>query len=77
MPKPGKNEKKSDFIKRCIPIVISEGKKQDQATAICYSIWKRSKEKKNSMTEEQLIKIITDISKTLDKMSEMLKEKRE
>lgn len=46
MPTPKKNEKKKDFIKRCIPYVMDEGRKQDQATAICYSIWDESKKGK-------------------------------
>lgn len=37
MPIPG--ESKDDFISRCIPVVIGEGKDQDQAAAICYSYW--------------------------------------
>lgn len=47
MPTPKKNEKQKDFIKRCIPFVIDEGTTKDpkQATAICFSIWKRSKKK--------------------------------
>lgn len=43
MPTPGKNESQKDFISRCIPIVIGEGVEKDQATARCYSIWRRSK----------------------------------
>jgi hypothetical protein len=35
--KPNAGESKNDFLGRCIPIVIREGKDQDQATAICYS----------------------------------------
>lgn len=40
MPKPRKKETKKDFIKRCIPEVVGEGKSPEQATAICYSLWK-------------------------------------
>ena len=39
MPKPKEGESKEDFMERCIPILIDEGKNQDQAMAICYSIW--------------------------------------
>lgn len=35
--KPG--ETKREFVSRCIPIEIANGKEVDQATAICYSIW--------------------------------------
>jgi len=43
MPEPRKDETKENFISRCIPYVVKEGRKQDQAAAICYSIWKRIK----------------------------------
>ena len=41
MPKPEPTEKKDDFIKRCIPIVLDEGtaKTPDQAVAICNAIY--------------------------------------
>lgn len=38
MPKPKKYERKKKFISRCIPKLINEGKEQDQAIAICYTI---------------------------------------
>ena len=38
---PSKGEHETDFIPRCISYVVSEGKDQDQATAICYSIWEQ------------------------------------
>jgi len=42
---PKKGESKKDFIGRCIPVVESEGYKHDQAVAICYSMWEKSKKK--------------------------------
>lgn len=39
MPKPHKDENKEDFISRCIPMLVDEGRDQDQAVAMCYSIW--------------------------------------
>ena len=44
MPTPGKNEKREDWLKRCIPQLIDEGRKQDQAVAICMDMWRRRKE---------------------------------
>jgi hypothetical protein len=41
-PKPG--EDKDKFIGRCIPVFVHEGKPQDQAVAICHSMWKRKNE---------------------------------
>jgi hypothetical protein len=37
---PSKGERENDFIPRCIDYVINEGKDNEQAAAICYSIWK-------------------------------------
>jgi hypothetical protein len=39
MPKPGKNEKQKEFMSRCISQVVGEGKGQEQAVAMCSSIW--------------------------------------
>ena len=43
MPNPRKGEKKDDYISRCIGVLINEGKEQDQAVAICNSMWDESK----------------------------------
>jgi len=50
MPTPRKGEKQSDFVSRCIPIVLEEGtaKDQKQAAAVCYSMYKQKKEKSMS-----------------------------
>ena len=37
--KPTGGESKDAFISRCIPVLIKEGKPEDQAAAICYSSW--------------------------------------
>jgi len=41
MPVPRSNENEQEFISRCIPELIKENKDQEQATAICYSIWEQ------------------------------------
>lgn len=43
MPNVGDKETESEFMNRCIPIVIEEGKSKEQAIAICSSVWQRSK----------------------------------
>jgi len=44
MPKPRKNEKKDEFISRCIEYVVDkEDMKQTQAVAYCYAIWDEDK----------------------------------
>lgn len=45
MPEVKENESRDEFIKRCIPIVVDEGKDQDQAIAICNNLWKEEGEK--------------------------------
>ena len=39
MPKPKPFERQVDFIERCVPELLDEGKPVEQATAQCYSIW--------------------------------------
>jgi len=39
MPTPRKGERKKEFINRCIPMLVDEGKPQNQAIAQCHSIW--------------------------------------
>ena len=46
-PKAGESE--DDFIGRCIPVIMNEGKQQDEAIAICYSYWEGNAE----FSEEQ------------------------
>lgn len=38
---PSKGEHETEFMPRCIKYVIDEGKDQEQAIAICYSIWEQ------------------------------------
>ena len=41
MPTPNDNETREEFISRCIPYVMDEGKTRDQAMGMCYGIWKQ------------------------------------
>jgi hypothetical protein len=52
MPKPRPNEQKEDYISRCIPVVINEGKSREQAYAICQGMW----EDRNMSAYEKIIK---------------------
>jgi hydroxymethylpyrimidine pyrophosphatase-like HAD family hydrolase len=38
---PNKGEKKDEFLNRCISYVINEGKENEQAVAICNSLWEQ------------------------------------
>jgi len=51
---PSAGESESEFISRCIPVVIGEGKDQDQAAAICYSYWE---DRFESKTEEYMAQL--------------------
>lgn len=41
MPQPKSGEDQADYLGRCIPALIREGRERDQAIAICYSNWDR------------------------------------
>lgn len=41
MPKPKKGETEKDFVKRCIPELMHEGRPQNQSIAICFSIYSK------------------------------------
>jgi len=75
MPEPPKSgESQSDFMKRCIPVYIGEGYPKDQATAMCYSMWrkkhpgsKKSKDIKFSL--EELLDTVNRIDKDSEEKS--------
>ena len=57
MPKPITNESESKFMSRCIPKVIEDGtaKSNEQAVAICASMWaNRGKKEFNWLTDHWL-----------------------
>ena len=43
LPTPNKNEKESDFVKRCMPAASKEAKDNKQAIAICMSQFRKKK----------------------------------
>src|SRR5512139_1708455 len=45
MPDPMPNESHDDFMERCIPMLISEGRPQDQAVAVCNSMFEDAHKK--------------------------------
>ena len=49
--KPTSGETESDFMSRCIPYVIDEGKGQEQAVAICSSYWDKRYENFESVSD--------------------------
>jgi hypothetical protein len=44
MPNPKDFKDKSSFMHKCISTAVEEGKPQDQAVAMCYSMWERKNE---------------------------------
>lgn len=48
MPTPKKNESQSDYVSRCVPQVVGEGRTQDQAVGKCYGMYKSKKKKKKA-----------------------------
>jgi hypothetical protein len=52
MPNPRPGEKEKDFINRCVADLIeNEGRKPDQAAAICHSIWDKHKKQESGMQD--------------------------
>jgi hypothetical protein len=49
MPKPNKGEAKQDFLKRCTAAVIAEGKKADQAYAVCNVFWNEERSTRQAL----------------------------
>lgn len=43
LPIPASGESQQNFVSRCVSILVGEGREQDQAAAICYDRWKRSR----------------------------------
>lgn len=61
MPKPKKGERRKPFMARCVPELIAEGKKPDQAVAQCGSIF----DNRNKTTKEIVLDKLDEI---LDKL---------
>ena len=57
MPEPKEGENREDFVERCIPIVLDDGtaEDQDQAVAICNSMWRQAQEKALELDNETLV----------------------
>lgn len=49
MPTPRAGETRDEFIGRCIPEIVGEGKPQDVAVATCFSLW----ENRNKIADEE------------------------
>ena len=49
MPKPKPSETRTEYMDRCVPMVIAEGTAEtvSQAVAICSSMWEKKEEDSN------------------------------
>lgn len=54
MPKPIPGQSEEDFMGKCIPQVLNDGtaENQQQAVAICYSIWEEHKKNIKELIDE-------------------------
>lgn len=50
---PTANETEQEFISRCIPVLIGEGKDQEQAAAICYTYWQDKTQQSFAIQSEE------------------------
>jgi hypothetical protein len=50
MPLPNANETEREYVARCVPVLIGEGKKPDAAVAICHSMWDEHKKPKAAVS---------------------------
>lgn len=57
MPKPKSGESKDDYMKRCIPIVMQEGKDNDQAVAMCNSMFEKKEMKLESVDIDKWVEV--------------------
>ncbi len=54
MPDVNPNETESEYVSRCVPIVMAEGKTQDQALGQCYGMYREAEgHRKAKVHEEQ------------------------
>ena len=53
LPTPNKNEKESDFMKRCVPVATKESKDNKQAVAICMSQFRKKSNEIRQSTSKQ------------------------
>ncbi len=51
MPKPNKGESSKDYISRCVKMVMSEGKTQQQALGQCYGLLRQAGRKDMKQTD--------------------------
>lgn len=73
---PRAGESQDDFISRCIPVLIGEGKTQDQAAGACYGMWGQKMEVQINEDKEMVDGVIDLLLKVedLENRTEIAKE---
>src|SRR3990167_9563955 len=74
MPNPNEGESESDFVSRCVPIIMKEGtaKDNEQAAVICHSKFKQSKKLAGCYdSPEDCIKSQINMGKTAEDTAEI------
>lgn len=68
MPTPQPGESRDDFLERCIPIVIEDGTAdgQDQAVAVCSSMWEQEQDSVSAEDGDMKRKTFTVTQKAID-----------
>jgi len=76
--KPKAGESEDEFISRCIPVVVGEGKSQEQAAAICYSYFEGKAEAVPEFTNEaesEWLDYLKDKGEVIGEEFELIDEK--
>jgi hypothetical protein len=63
---PNPNESEEEFVQRCIPILIGEGKDSDQAVAICYSMYQDKTQMHKFAIQDEEKRIVTGAAMIAD-----------
>ena len=64
---PNANESEEEFVTRCIPILINEGKESEQAVAICYSMYKdKSTKMQKFAIQDEEKRIVSGVAMVAD-----------
>ena len=70
MPNPADYKTKEEFLKVCIPAMVTEGKAQDQAVAACGAIWEQKSALNTDPVEvkqKSKIEILADMKRLMEK----------
>jgi hypothetical protein len=61
MPNPKSGESESEFVGRCVPIVMQEGADQQSALGKCYGIYRNAKKSKIIKAAKAVVKVCKEL----------------